>query len=111
MTARPVTLRPLRRPRQATALGVEADSRPSNERARLTIWRLYWLGGPTAHDDIRAKLLQAWGAMRGQPDDGAAIHLVSSLGDEAAAQRQLAAFVSENFTMLTRTLAQARQSR
>jgi exosortase A len=97
--------------RQATLLGVEAQGRPSNERHRLTVWRLYWLGGPTAHDDVRAKLLQGWQAMRGLPDDGAAIHLVSSLADAAAAEQQLAGFVRENFTMLTRTLAQARESR
>ena len=97
--------------RQATLLGVEAQGRPSNERHRVTVWRLYWLGGPTAHDDVRAKLLQGWQAMRGLPDDGAAIHLVSSLADAAAAEQQLAAFVRENFTMLTRTLAQARESR
>ena len=97
--------------RQAKVLGADGDPRLGGGRVHLTIWRLYWLGGPTAYDDVRAKLLQAWQAMRGQPDDGAVIHLASSLPDEAAAQRELAAFVSENFTMLARTLAQARESR
>ncbi len=97
--------------RQATLLRADVDERSSSQRERLTVWRLYWLGGPLAHGDVQAKLLQAWQAVRGQPDDGAAIHLVSSQVDDAAAQAQLAAFVSENFAMLERSLAQARDSR
>ena len=97
--------------RQAVLTTVDGASLPGATRPQLTVWRLYWLGGPVTHSDVRAKLLQAWGALRGEPDDGAAIHLVSALPDAAAAQQQLAAFVNENFAMLEQTLLQARESR
>lgn len=77
----------------------------------LTVWRLYWLGGRLAQGDVEAKLIQAWQAVMGEPDDGAAIHLVSSLTDETEAARQLSSFVNENFAMLERALAAARSSR
>ncbi|MDH4393710.1 MAG: exosortase A [Aquabacterium sp.] len=97
--------------RQAVLTSLDGGTVPGNTRPQLTVWRLYWLGGPLAHSDVQAKLLQAWGALRGEPDDGAALHLVSALPDVAAAQQQLSAFVTENFAMLERTLAQARESR
>ena len=87
------------------------DGTAATQGNRLTIWRLYWLGGHLAQDDVRAKLLQAWQAIQGEPDDGAAVHVVSHLQDEAAAQRQLSAFVNENFAMLERTLAAVKASR
>ena len=80
-------------------------------RPKLTVWRLYWLGGRLAHSDVEAKLVQAWQAVSGQPDDGAAIHLVSSLPDGSAADQQLSAFVNENFAMLERALSAAMASR
>lgn len=97
--------------RQAVLTTVDGASMSGTTRPQLTVWRLYWLGGPVTQSDVRAKLLQAWGALRGEPDDGAAIHLVSALPDAAAAHQQLAAFVNENFAMLERTLVQARESR
>ena len=97
--------------RRATLLGAELDGRSGAQRQHLTVWRLYWIGGHLTHGDIKAKLLQAWLAVRGEPDDGAAIHLVSTLDDDAAAQRQLSAFVGENFGRIQHTLAQARESR
>ena len=97
--------------RRAVVTTSDGDGQPGTGRPQLTVWRLYWLGSAVTHNDVRAKLLQAWGALRGEPDDGAAIHLVSALPDAAAAQQQLAAFVSENFTMLERSLVQARESR
>lgn len=94
--------------RQATVLGQEGlGLAGSGSRQHLTVWRLYWMNGATAHSDVRAKLLQAWQAAIGKPDDGAALHLVSMLTDEAAAQRQLAQFVRENYPMLVRALTQA----
>lgn len=83
----------------------------SSIRPRLTVWRTYWLGERTTHSDVEAKLWQAWLAVRGEPDDGAVVHLVSSLPDESAAQQQLASFANENFNMLQQTLAQTRQNR
>lgn len=77
----------------------------------LTVWRLYWLGGRLAHGDVEAKMIQAWQAVAGEPDDGAAIHLVSTITDETEAARQLVSFVSENFAMLERALTAAKSSR
>lgn len=97
--------------RQAIILGAESDGQIATSRKRVTAWRLYWVGGRLAHNDVHAKLLQAWLAVRGEPDDSAVIHLASTLPDQAAARAQLSAFVAENFSALTRTLAQARESR
>lgn len=97
--------------RQAVVTTADGDGVAGTGRPHLTIWRLYWLGGPVTHSDVKAKLLQAWGALQGAPDDGAAIHLVSALPDVTAAKQQLAAFVNENFSMLERSLLQARESR
>jgi len=95
-----------RRATLTTTDGTEGAGRP-----RLTVWRLYWLGGPVAHGDIDAKLIQAWRGVQGEPDDAAAIHLAAAIPDDAAAQQVLAAFVRENFAMLERALAAARASR
>lgn len=95
-----------RRATLTTTDEVEAMGRP-----RLTVWRLYWLGGPVAHSDVQAKLMQAWNGVHGEPDDAAAIHLATSTPDDAHAQQLLAAFVRENFAMLERALAQAKASR
>jgi EpsI family protein len=97
--------------REATLLPQDGGATVASSHGRLTVWRLYWLGGPTAHDDVRAKLLQAWQAVRGEPDDGAVIHIASSAPDAEAARAQLAAFVRENFGPLTATLSQARTGR
>ena len=93
------------------AVLASSDGAVGGSGSRLTVWRLYWLGGRLANGDVEAKLVQAWQAVLGEPDDGAAIHLVSALSDELAAEQQLAAFVSENFTMLERALAAAKASR
>ncbi len=87
------------------------DGLVSGTAPRVTVWRIYWLGGRLAHGDVEAKLIQAWQAVQGEPDDGAAIHLASSLPDDAAAEQQLVAFVDENFAMLERALAAAKVSR
>jgi len=93
------------------AVLASSDGAASVSGPRLTVWRLYWLGGRLAKGDVEAKLVQAWQAVLGEPDDGAAIHLVSALSDEPAADRQLAAFVSENFAMLERALVAAKARR
>ena len=97
--------------RRATLLGSDTPAQTAAGRERLTVWRLYWIGGRLAQNDVHAKLLQAWLAVRGEPDDSAAIHLVSTLPDDAAAQAQLSAFVAENYSALANTLVQARESR
>ena len=93
------------------AVLTNSDAAIETSRQRLTVWRVYWLGGRLAHGDVEAKLIQAWQAVLGEPDDGAAIHLVSSVPNELAAEQQLAAFVNENFAMLERALAAAKTSR
>lgn len=97
--------------RTATLLGDETAVRPGLERPTLTVWQVYWIDGRPVPDDIEAKLLQAWLAVRGRPDDGAVIHLVSSLPDGAAASAQLSGFVAENFGMLQRSLTPVRPGR
>lgn len=87
------------------------DGADAAGRLRLTVWRLYWLGGPVARGDIKAMLIQAWRGVLGEQDDGAAIHLATTLPDDAAAQRLLSTFVGENFAMLERALATAKASR
>lgn len=96
--------------RTATILAAEGQGQSSADRPQRTVWQTYWIGGRLAHGDIEAKLMQAWLAVRGEPDDSAVIHLVSALPDEAAAKRQLSAFVSQNFDLLQRSLMQARQN-
>ncbi len=97
--------------RQAVLLAAEQSVPSLAGRQRLTVWRQYWIGGHLAQDDIHAKLLQAWLAMQGEPDDGAAIYLVSHLPDPEQAQAQLSAFARENFSMLAGTLMKVRESR
>ncbi len=88
-----------------------SDGSVESKKPKLTVWRVYWLGDRFARRDAEAKLLQAWQAILGEPDDGAAIHLVSTLPDDAAAKQLLETFVSENFAMLERALVQAKASR
>ena len=95
-----------RRATLTTTDGTQGAGRP-----HLTVWRLYWLGGPVAHGDIESSLIQAWRGILGEADDGAAIHVVSSLPDDAAAAQQLATFVTENFAMLERALVAAKADR
>jgi EpsI family protein len=97
--------------RTAKILAVEAGGRSDAVRPRLTAWQLYWIGGRLVHGDIEAKLVQAWLAVRGEPDDAAAVHLVSAQADDAAADRELATFVRENFDLIQASLMRARQSR
>lgn len=93
------------------AVVTTTDGTLASQGNRVTVWRLYWLGGPVAQGDVEAKLVQAWRAMLGEPDDGAALHLVSTLPDAVAARQQLSGFVTENFAMLERALATAKASR
>lgn len=96
---------------RSTLLGSERNITPNGERAKLTIWQVYWLGDRFTTNEFEGKAVQVWHALQGQPDDGAMIHLYSTLTDDAAASRQLSAFVAENFDMLQRTLRQARERR
>lgn len=97
--------------RNTTLLGSEGNIAPSGERARLTIWQVYWVGDRFTINEFEGKAVQVWHALTGQPDDGAVVHLYSTLTDDAAAERQLSAFVAENFGMLQHTLRQARERR
>ena len=97
--------------RSTTLLGSEGNIAPSGERARLTIWQVYWVGDRFTINEFEGKAVQVWHALRGLPDDGAVVHLYSTLTDDEAAARQLSAFVAENFDMLQHTLRQARERR
>jgi exosortase A len=94
-----------------SAVLTASDGSADSSRQRLTVWRVYWLGGRLARGDVEAKMIQAWQAVLGESDDGAAIHLVSATPDGLGAEQQLAAFVNENFAMLERALAAAKASR
>lgn len=91
--------------RTATLLGTESAG---VARQRLTVWRLYWLGGYLTSSDLRAKLYQVWQQLSGQPDDGAAILLYADAADDGEADRLLSGFVAANFDALAQLLAQAR---
>lgn len=93
------------------AVLANSDAMTDSSRIGLTVWRVYWLGGRLAQGDVEAKLIQAWLAASGEPDDGAVIHLASSVADETGAEQHLASFVNENFAMLERVLASAKASR
>lgn len=85
-----------------------AASVSAPEHTPLTVWQLYWIDGRTFDSDAWAKLWQAWLALRGLSEEGAAIHLVSAQPDPVKAQAELTQFVNENFSMLQRTLERAR---
>ena len=85
-----------------------AASNSSSIHMPLTVWQLYWIDGRTFESDARAKLWQAWLALRGLSEEGAAIHLVSAQPDPAKAHSELTQFVNENFGMLQRTLERTR---
>jgi EpsI family protein len=91
--------------RTATLLGTETAG---VARQRLTVWRLYWIGGYLTSSDVLAKLYQARQQLTGEPDDGAAILLYAAAADDGEADRLLSGFVAANFDVLQRLLVQAR---
>jgi exosortase A len=94
-----------------TAGLLAAEGMTGSARQRLTVWRLYWIGGHLTSNDVVAKLYQAWLSLRGEPDDAAAITLYASAANDADAERLLAGFVDANFEGLQRVLTQARSGR
>lgn len=94
-----------------TARLLAAEGTTGTVRQRLTVWRLYWIGGYLTSNDVVAKLYQAWLKLRGEPDDAAAIVLYADLANDADAERLLAGFVDANFDPLNRVLHQAASSR
>lgn len=82
-----------------------------NGRARITAWRVYWLGDRLEHRDTATRLRQAWTALRGGPDDGAAVHLITTATDDIQARQVLAGFVRDNFRMLQGSLEAVRAAR
>lgn len=95
----------------STAQLLAAEGTTGSVRQRLTVWRLYWIGGHLTSNDVVAKLYQAWLSLRGEPDDGAAITLHADAANDADAERLLAGFVDANFGLLQRGLTQARAGR
>ena len=94
-----------------TAQLLATESAAATGRQRLTVWRLYWVGGHITGSDVEAKLWQAWLQAKGEPDDAAAILLTAEASPEQAADRLLARFVGANFDRLQRILAEARAGR
>ena len=94
-----------------TAQLLATESAATAGRQRLTVWRLYWVGGHLTGSDVEAKLWQAWLQAKGEPDDAAAILLTAEATPEEAADRLLARFVDTNFDRLQRLLTEARASR
>lgn len=80
-------------------------------RGPLTLWHLYWLGGPTVTDGLQARLMQLRHRLGGDPDDGAAVVLYCNAADGEGAERRLNAFVTANFDALAQQLALARSQR
>lgn len=94
-----------------TARLLAAEGMTGSVRQRLTVWRLYWIGGHLTSNDVVAKLYQAWLNLRGEPDDAAAITLYADVANDADAERLLTGFVDANFNPLQRLLTQARSGR
>lgn len=83
----------------------------STGRERLVVWRVYWLDDQLEARDIATRLRQAWVALQGRPDDGAAVHVMTTALDDAEARRVLAGFVRDNFRILQSSLEAARDVR
>lgn len=78
---------------------------------RITAWRVYWLDDRLDSRDTLTRLRQAWVALRGGPDDGAAVHVMTAAADDTQARRVLAGFVRDNFRILQSSLEAARDGR
>ena len=94
--------------RTAKVLGAEAGT---SERARLTVWRTYWIDGGWVAGDIRAKLLGAFSRLRGGGDDGAVVVLWTNQHDTARAEAVLRSFATDNLAAVQALLAQTRSTR
>lgn len=96
--------------REATVLR-QSGGLGETGRDRITAWRVYWLVDRLESRDIPTKLWQAWAALRGAPDDGAAVHVIVAAADDVQARSALSSFVNANFLMLQQSLAAARAGR
>jgi exosortase A len=94
--------------RTAEILGAEAGVA---ERARLTVWRTYWIAGGWVAGDIRAKMLGAFSRLRGGGDDGAVVVLWTNENDTARAEALLQSFAQDNLAAVQALLAQTHSAR
>jgi len=89
-----------------------ADARLGQDKARLRVWRLYWIGDHLTSDEMAGKLWQAWQHLLGRPDDAAVVVLYAlQPGTAQQADELLTQFTAANFGMIQRQLDQARAAR
>ena len=88
------------------------DARLGQDKARLRVWRLYWIGDHLTSDEMAGKLWQAWQHLLGRPDDAAVVVLYAlQPGTAQQADELLTQFTAANFGMIQRQLDQARAAR
>ena len=89
-----------------------ADAQLGQDKARLRVWRLYWIGDHLTSNEMAGKLLQAWQHLLGHPDDAAAIVLYALQPSTAQqADELLAQFAAANFGRIQHQLAQTQAAR
>ena len=88
------------------------DAQLGLDKARLRVWRLYWIGDHLTSNDMAGKLLQAWQHLLGRPDDAAAIILYALQPSTAEqADKLLSQFAAANFGMIQHQLVQVQAAR
>jgi exosortase A len=85
--------------------------RPGQRRARLTVWRLYWVNGHWVGSDVQAKLVGALTRLQGQGDDGAALVLWTDADTPEQADAKLRAFARDQLPALYELLQRTRSQR
>jgi exosortase A len=113
LTAGPVELASAGTPSKWYGTTLQAAAEQiGQDKARLRVWHLYWIGDHVTSDEMAGKLLQAWQHLLGRPDDAAVIVLYALQPDTARqADVLLAQFAAANFGMIQRQLVQARTAR
>ena len=94
----------------ATLQGTEGPA--GQDKPRLRVWRLYWIGDHITSDERMGKLWQAWQHLLGRPDDAAVVVLYALQTSTAQqADALLTQFSAANFGMIQSQLDQAQAKR
>jgi exosortase A len=96
--------------RLSTAELLERE-RAGAPRARLRVWRVYWVDGRFIAGDLQAKLAGALSRLRGHGDDGALLLLYAAEDSVAASDAALEAFARASLADLGEGLERTRRSR
>ncbi len=89
-----------------------ADAQPGQDKTKLRVWRVYWVGDHITSDEMVGKLWQAWLQLLGRPDDAAVVVLYAlQPGTSQQADELLTQFAAANFGMIQRQLALAQATR